>query len=155
ADDGRDRVGQGDADRAADERQRERFGEELDPYVPPSSAERAPKADLANPLVDRDEHDVHHADAADSERERPDEEQQYLKPDGETVDDRTEALAAERLERVLVGRREALTLGERGTHLLDGVALELRRDRRKDEDVRVLCVPHVAGSRVWDPCRVV
>ncbi len=43
-----------------------------------AGAQRLLHADLARTLRDRHEHDVHQADAADAEREKPDEGQQDL-----------------------------------------------------------------------------
>ena len=62
----------GDADRPAEQAERDRFDQELKEDVPPRRAERLADADLARALGDRDEHDVHDADAADEQRHRRD-----------------------------------------------------------------------------------
>src|SRR5215217_2359514 len=46
------------------------LGQELIADVPASGADGEPEADLAGALGDRDQHDVHDADAADDERQR-------------------------------------------------------------------------------------
>ena len=46
--------------------------EELGQDVPAAGADRLADADLAGPLGDRDEHDVHDPDAADDQRDRGD-----------------------------------------------------------------------------------
>ena len=48
-------------------RERQRLDEELSEDVARLRAERHADADLARPLRDADEHDVHDADAADEE----------------------------------------------------------------------------------------
>ena len=62
-----------DADRPAQERQRRRLGQELQDDVAPERADGLAHPDLARPLRHRHEHDVHHADAADQERDEGDE----------------------------------------------------------------------------------
>ena len=57
-----------DADRAAGDAQHHGLDEELQEDVAPRRAERLANADLARPLGDRHEHDVHDADAADEQR---------------------------------------------------------------------------------------
>ena len=57
-----------DADNATKQAQHDRFHEKLQQHVLAAGADRHPQADLACPLGDRDEHDVHDADAADEQR---------------------------------------------------------------------------------------
>ena len=58
-----------DADQAAEERQVQRLDEELLEDVASAGADRLADADLAGPLGDRDQHDVHDPDAADDQRD--------------------------------------------------------------------------------------
>ena len=69
---GRDDEPDEHADQAADQRQRQRLDEELAEDVPAPGAEGLADADLAGPLADRDQHDVHDPDPADDERDRGD-----------------------------------------------------------------------------------
>src|SRR5262245_10790611 len=57
-----------DAEGAAGEAEDERLDEELQQHVGAARAEGLAHADLAGALGDRDQHDVHDADAADRER---------------------------------------------------------------------------------------
>ena len=61
-----------DADQAAEDGQRDRLDQELRQDVAAARADRLADADLARPLADRHEHDVHDPDAADDERDRGD-----------------------------------------------------------------------------------
>ena len=72
ADHGRDGEADDDADEAAEERQGQRLDEELGEDVAAARADRLADADLARPLADRDQHDVHDPDAADDQRDRGD-----------------------------------------------------------------------------------
>ena len=54
-----------DADQAAEDGQDEGLDEELEQDVAVLGADRLADADLAGPLADRDQHDVHDPDAAD------------------------------------------------------------------------------------------
>ena len=76
ADDGRHDEADQDADQAADERQRQGLDEELAEDVAALGAERLADADLAGPLADRHQHDVHDPDAPDDQRDRGDAAQQ-------------------------------------------------------------------------------
>src|SRR5205085_9264232 len=62
-----DADGEDDADDAADEGQSHRLVEELSNYVAPSRADGLSDTYLLRALRDGDEHDVHHADAADEQ----------------------------------------------------------------------------------------
>ena len=57
---------------AAEQADRGRLEQELGQDAPPRGADRLADADLARALGDRDEHDVHHADAADEQRDAGD-----------------------------------------------------------------------------------
>ncbi len=63
---------------AADRREHDRFGKELPQNRRGARADRHAQADLARALGDRDEHDVHDADAADDQRNGRDAGEQQL-----------------------------------------------------------------------------
>ena len=75
------------ADRAADHRHQRRLDEELHEDRPPSRTERAPHADLARPFGDRHQHDVHHADSADEQRDEADRDRDAEQRRGLLVED--------------------------------------------------------------------
>ena len=58
-----------DADQAADDAEQQGLGQELHADVVRRGANRLADADLARPLGDADQHDVHDADAADDQRD--------------------------------------------------------------------------------------
>ena len=60
------------ADDAAEDRQHDRLGQHLRHDVGAPRAERLAQADLARPLGDHHQHDVHDDDAADDQRQRDD-----------------------------------------------------------------------------------
>src|SRR5580658_1570156 len=151
----RNHVGDDDADGTAEQHDEQRFGEELSLDVPFTGAQSTPQADFPNALIDRDEHDVHDADAADSEREDADKDEQHLQSDGDAVDDGAELFAAEHLNGLLVAGRELLAGGDRGENLRLRARLELRCDGFKHEHVGVLRVPKIFGCGVGDPGRLV
>ena len=62
-------IGQHDSENAAEERQRHRLEQKLPDDIFSPRADRFADADLVRALGDADQHDVHHADAAD---EQPD-----------------------------------------------------------------------------------
>ena len=63
---------EGDAHEAPDEGERHRFDEELQQDVPPARPHCHAQANLTRALGDRNQHDVHDADAADEQRHRGD-----------------------------------------------------------------------------------
>ncbi len=60
---------------AANRGENRRLGQELEQHFLTAGAERLPHADFARPLGHRNHHDRHHADAADHQRNRGDDEQ--------------------------------------------------------------------------------
>ena len=64
SDDEGDQPSKHDADDAADQAEQGRLGQKLDQNVPSPGPERLAQTDLARPLGNGDEHDVHDADAA-------------------------------------------------------------------------------------------
>ena len=61
-----------DADQAAEQGQGQGLDQELGEDVAATGADGLADADLAGPLADRDQHDVHDPDAPDDERDRGD-----------------------------------------------------------------------------------
>ena len=68
----RDADPEGDAEQAADAGEHDRLDQELLGDVAPLGPQGAADADLAGPLGDGRQHDVHDADAADQQRDRGD-----------------------------------------------------------------------------------
>ena len=62
-------VAERDADGTAESGERDRLDQELDQHIVTACADRFTDANLARPLRDRHEHDVHNADAADEQRD--------------------------------------------------------------------------------------
>src|ERR1019366_7474122 len=92
-------VGDNDSDEATEQHDEQRFREELGFDVPFARAQGKAQADFADALIDRDEHDVHHADTANAQRQNADKDQQHLKADRDAIDDRAELFAAKHLDR--------------------------------------------------------
>ena len=91
--------------RAAEQRQDQGLDQELGQDVPAARADRLADADLAGPLADRDEHDVHDPDAAHQERDRGNPGQQQ----GQQVADPADG----RQQLGLVGDREVIGPADR------------------------------------------
>ena len=83
--------------------QNESFRHELHLNVPAPCSQRAPQADLTDALIDGHQHDVHQADAADSQSQCSHKGEERLKADGDAINDGAELLAAEHLDGALVG----------------------------------------------------
>jgi hypothetical protein len=66
------------ADQTAGGREDDGLGQELLYDVAPFCPERAAYADLARPLGDRRQHDIHYADAADDERDAGDDDEEHV-----------------------------------------------------------------------------
>ena len=133
---GQDR-GDRDADQAADQADGDRLEQELAEDAVALGADRLADADLARALGDRDEHDVHHADAADEERDAGDQEadQQHHAHDVvERPDQRVQLVDG---EVVRLGRPQLADLA----HLADRPRTRGRAsascERRLDRDVDV------------------
>ena len=58
-----------DANHAAHHAEHDGLDEELHQHIAPARADGQPQANLTRPLRDRDQHDVHDADAADQQRD--------------------------------------------------------------------------------------
>ena len=125
ADADRDRAADDDAEDAADHRQDDRLDEELHEDVPLARADRHADADLARPLGDAHEHDVHDADAADEQADHRDAEREQR----ERPEDRVRRLAELGLrvdDEVLAPALDAVALAED--------ALDLRLGARRSSD---------------------
>ena len=70
-----DSAAEEDSEHAADGGEHGGFGQKLKEHFALARAERAADADLARALGHRDRHDRHHADAADHQRNRRDDDQ--------------------------------------------------------------------------------
>src|ERR1700690_4399543 len=79
-------IRQEDAEESANEGDSESFGQKLEEDVSAPCAERFLYADFARALGDRDEHDVHQADAADAESQGADEAEQDLEANGDDLE---------------------------------------------------------------------
>src|SRR5216684_2089186 len=79
-------VSQNDAEEPADEGNGKRLCQKLEEDVAAARAERFLHADFAGALGDGDEHDVHQADATDSQREGADEGEQDLEAEGDDLE---------------------------------------------------------------------
>src|SRR5262244_2494423 len=139
-------ISQDNSQRATQEHHHQGFSKELCPYVAFGGSQGPAQADFANPFVNRNQHDVHHPHAADSQGEGPDESQQHLKPDGDAIDHGTKLFAAEHLDGLLVGGGKALAVGNRRQYLGLGLLFELRRNRSKQQHRSIARVPHFAGG---------
>ena len=109
-----------DPDHAAQQRDDEGFHEELGQDVPAARPDGLADADLAGPLADRDQHDVHDPDAAHDQRDRGDPAEQHGEQPADGAD------GAQQLR--LVGDAEVgRPAGADAVALVEG-----RRDRRLD-----------------------
>src|ERR1700691_1816880 len=80
-----DGVSEDDTEESSNESDGERFSQKLEEDMASPRAERLLHADFASALRDRDEHDVHQADAADAKSKGADEGQQNLEADGDDL----------------------------------------------------------------------
>ena len=90
-------------------------------------AEGFEDADLAGALGDGDQHDVHDADATDSEGHCADEAEQNFKPDGEGHDLLGVFDGIPHAEGFVVGRVEVVALRHDGANSGNSAQMELRR----------------------------
>ena len=147
ADDDRGGQADGDADQPAEQRQGQRLDEELGEDVDAAGADGLADADLAGPLADRDQHDVHDPDAAHDERDRGDARQEHVS----SVRHRREGVEELGLvgdREVVRGRGRAVALAERrGDRRLGGVdpVGASRRSRRSSGRCRP--TPSSAATR--------
>ena len=95
---------QHDADDAADLAEHDGLDDELRHDVALLGADGAANADLARALGDRDEHDVHDADAGGQQRDRADHRHPDAHGQGEGVELGDQRVIGEDLEIVLLSR---------------------------------------------------
>ncbi len=113
------------ADDTGDEGQHEAFEEELGEDVAAACAEGLHEADLAGALGDRDEHDVHDADAADGKRHRADDAEQNFKRERELHDGFRVFDGVPGVDGFFVAGVEVVALGEDGADGLQGAEVKL------------------------------
>ena len=117
--------------------------------------ERAAQADFADAFFDGNEHDIHHAHAADAQRECADEKEQRFDPQSDSFVDGLELFAAKHGDSALVIRREALAVRDSSAKLLHGVRFEIRRDGLEEHHAGVTRVPQVASRAVRNKHRLI
>ena len=98
-------------------------------------SERLANADLPCALRDRYEHDVHHADAADHQRERADEIQHELQAVRDAADHGGRVAGVAHVHRARVTGVETVPAREQLSHLANGLLVHLGRDRLKQNVV--------------------
>ncbi len=91
--------------------------------------QRHADADLARPLGHRDEHDVHHADAADEQRQEGDADHHHVEAAGDLVVEPEQGLVGHRREVVVLVRAQPAPRAQHGADLVDGGAHLLGRAR--------------------------
>ena len=121
------RPGDAEPDGAADQTDRRRFDQELQQDGPPLGADGFADADLARPLGDRDEHDVHDADAADKERQAGDEQADPADDGRHLVNDLQDLLLLVDGEIIRIARRQAPDAAHDTVQLIFGVLQIARR----------------------------
>ncbi len=104
-----------------DEGEGEAFEQELREDVAAARAEGLEQADLARALGDRDEHDVHDADAADAKRHRADDAQKNLERGAELHDLVRVFDGVPRGNGLVVLGVEVVAIGEDGANGLDAL----------------------------------
>src|SRR5664279_4643241 len=114
----RNRIGDGDARNAAGKGDRQGFGQKLKEDVAPTATEGLFHADLSGALGDRYQHDIHQSDAADAQRQRADESQQYLQARGDDLELLQLPHHIEDEHGALVVVLEVVLLGENCAHLV-------------------------------------
>ena len=122
-----------DAGEAAEHAERDRLDQELPQHVAGARADRPADANLARPLGDRQQHDVHDADAADEQRHRRDGAEQRRHRPGRAVERAAELLEGHFFEAADVADDGARHVGPQAAP-----RERLPRLRRDGEIVRVL-----------------
>ncbi len=98
-----------DAEHASERCQEGRFHQELEQDLDPARPERLPDADFTRPLRHRDRHDGHHADAADHQRDRGDDQQREKRALADLIPEFQERLLGGDVEVVGLIELEAVT----------------------------------------------
>src|SRR6266536_932635 len=139
---------EGESEAAAGHGQQRGFGKELPQNVAAGCTDSLPHTDFACAFGDRDEHDVHHADSAQTERNDGDAaEKQCDHP--ENIFQQLGAFhRVPDEERIFVGGIEVVHAAEHAADLLDGVIVGLRVGDLEDEVIEIAL--HNAGFlRRW------
>src|SRR5207247_4534330 len=111
------------AGRPADFADDHRFHDELSHDVALFRAHRAPDADLASPFGDRDQHDVHDADARSQQRDRADHGDAQAHRHGERLELLDQRISGEDFKIVLFARRHFADHTHDAAHLLDSIVV--------------------------------
>ena len=99
--------------------QHRRFEQELPQDFAAARAERLADADLARPLRDRDRHDRHHADAADHQRDRRNDDQRQKDRRGDLIPHRQHGVLGDEVEVVRLVERQAMPDAHDGLDFAD------------------------------------
>src|ERR1035437_7924269 len=145
----RDRVGQYHSQHPADEGNGQSFGEELQQDVPPLRAQGFLHANLTRALRDRNQHDIHQADAADAECKRADETHQDLQPERNDFELMDLSHQVEHFHSLPVRLVELVLCRQDGADRLFQ-ALVLRRLVGEPDGVQVMCILQLAHSAERD-----
>ena len=103
-----------DADDSADQAQYHRLDQKLTKHVATASTDRLPQSDLACPLRDRYQHDVHDADAADNERHGRNRREEALHGRGRLSDRLRNLGGTSQVEVVVDAGAEVVALAQQG-----------------------------------------
>src|SRR6266851_5144732 len=152
---GRNRIRKCHADGAARHHDQQGLGQKLQLDVSFPRAQCTAQSDLANPLVHRHQHDIHHAHAADPQSQGPNKGQQDLQSDRQRINHRTKLIPPKHLEGFWIGRRKLLSGCHRRQNLRHGFLLELGCDWLKHHHCGVSRVPQITRRRVRNPRRLV
>src|SRR5215210_4713210 len=120
---------QQEAEDAAARRQERRLDEELQKHLLARRAQSLAQPDLEGALGHRDEHDVHHDDAADEERDGRDGDDHGRDAARQRVHLARDPLRVHDAEVVLLAPLELVLVPERGARVLDGGLERLARGR--------------------------
>src|ERR1700674_2824475 len=153
----RDRVGQYHSQHTADKGNGEGLSEELGEDVPALRAQRLLHANLTRPLRDRNQHDIHQADAADAERKRADETHQHLQPESDDFELMELRHQVEYFHGLVVGLVELVLRRHDGADRLSQF-LVLRSQVGEPDRVQVmgiLQIAHGAEGDVYDAVDIV
>ena len=106
-------------------RNRQRFEQKLRQDVAASGPQRLAHTNFPRTLGHRDEHDVHHAHAADHQREHADEIQHELEPVGNAANHRRGIAVVAQIDGPLIARVEAMPGGQQLADLVDRLRVQL------------------------------
>src|SRR5438132_14365951 len=104
-------------------------------------AKRTAETDFADALFDGDEHDIHHADAANTQSKRANKKEQRFDSQRNSLVDGLELFPAKHGDGALVIRRKVLAAGDGRAKLLHGGSFKIRGDRFKQHHAGIARVP--------------